>query len=328
MTGKFIVSLDFELMWGVRDHMSTATYGDAILGGRKAIPEILRLFERYGIRATWATVGLLFARSRREMLEYMPDILPEYTNFSLGNYETIRHEIGESEEDDPLHFGRSLLDRIAETDGQEIATHTFAHYYCLEDGQTLEAFEADLDASLSIAASTGHELRSIVFPRNQYSDAHIKACADRGIVAFRGQPKEFAYRTMANRDVTRLVRATRLLDSVLPVLPRKDPIEPIAEAGGRDVRASRFLRPWRKDWPGFSTLHVRRICAEMKQAALEGRQFHLWWHPHNFGRNTDQNLVQLTKILNTFARLRHDHGMQSCSMRDAVLVKKDRPVAS
>ena len=105
-------------------------------------------------------------------------------------------------------------------------------------------------------------------------------------------------------------------------------MEPIAGAGGRDVTASRFLRPWRKDWPGFSTLHVRRISAEMKQAALEGRQFHLWWHPHNFGRNTDQNLAQLTKILNVFDRLRHDHGMQSCSMKDAVLGKEDRPEGS
>ena len=99
MTGKLIISLDVELMWGVREHMSAATYGDAILGGRKAIPKMLRMFEEHGIRATWATVGLLFARSRSEMLEHMPDVLPEYVNAELGNYAAVRTDVGENEED-------------------------------------------------------------------------------------------------------------------------------------------------------------------------------------------------------------------------------------
>ena len=37
MSGSFVISLDFELMWGVRDHRSIADYGDAVLGGREAI---------------------------------------------------------------------------------------------------------------------------------------------------------------------------------------------------------------------------------------------------------------------------------------------------
>ena len=67
MTSSFIISLDFELMWGVRDHRGLADYGDAVLGVRRAIPEILARFEAAGIRATWATVGLLFARTREEI---------------------------------------------------------------------------------------------------------------------------------------------------------------------------------------------------------------------------------------------------------------------
>jgi peptidoglycan/xylan/chitin deacetylase (PgdA/CDA1 family) len=318
MPGKLIISLDFELMWGVRDHLSAATYGDAVLGGRRAIPRMLNLFEQYGIHATWATVGLLFAASRREMQDYLPTVLPQYTNRSLGNCDAVWNDVGDNEQVDPLHFGRSLLDQIASTDGQEIASHTFAHYYCLEDGQTLEAFAADIDASLAIARSVGHELRSIVFPRNQYSDAHIKSCADRGIVAFRGQPTGFAYRPMAKREETMFVRGARLVDSVVPVLPRSDPTETIFQAGAINVPASRFLRPWCSDWPTFSKLHVIRICAEMTQAAREDRQYHLWWHPHNFGRNMEQNLAQLVKILDAFAQLRDDFGMKSCSMAGAI----------
>ncbi|MRU15691.1 hypothetical protein FDP25_09640 [Roseovarius sp. A21] len=317
MTGKFIVSLDFELMWGVRYHMGRDDYGDAVLGGRQAIPEILKLFSQYGVHATWATVGLLFARTRKEMLDYIPDDLPKYTNASLSNYEAIQGDIGENEKEDPYHFGRSLLDLVAETPGQEVATHTFSHFYCLEDGQTLSAFKADIQSAKAIAKSAGHELKSIVFPRNQYHDDHVEICVAEGITTFRGQPDVFAYRTMANRDVTPLVRGVRLLDSIMPVVPRTDPRRPKQCAGATDVKASRFLRPWRSSLPAYSTLHLNRIRSEMRTAAQQGRQFHLWWHPHNFGRNARENLMQLEKVLEEYARLRLSHGMESVTMSDA-----------
>jgi hypothetical protein len=47
MSGEFVISLDFELMWGVRDHATRDTYGANVLGGREAIPRIfpeVRLF--------------------------------------------------------------------------------------------------------------------------------------------------------------------------------------------------------------------------------------------------------------------------------------------
>ena len=308
-------------MWGVRYHMSTDTYGDAVLGGREAIPEMLKLFSRYGVHATWATVGLLFARTRQEMLDYMPDVLPNYTNASLSNYEAIQGDIGENEKEDPYHFGRSLLDLVADTPGQEVATHTFAHFYCLEDGQTLAAFKADIQSAKAIAENAGHSLKSIVFPRNQYRKDHLEICAAEGIKTFRGQPDIFAYRSMTNREVTPLVRGVRLLDSFMPVVPRKDPLRPQQFAGASDVKASRFLRPWRASWPAYSSLHLNRVRSEMRSAAEQGRQFHLWWHPHNFGRNARENLVQLEKILDEYARLKSSHGMESVTMSEAAQEK-------
>ena len=63
MRGKFIVSLDFELFWGMQDCVDLAEYEANILGGRKAIPKILALFRKHGIHATWATVGFLFGKN-------------------------------------------------------------------------------------------------------------------------------------------------------------------------------------------------------------------------------------------------------------------------
>ena len=66
--GNFVISLDYELMWGVRDHATRESYGPNVLGGREAIPAMLDLFHRRGIRATWATVGALLCESKDELL--------------------------------------------------------------------------------------------------------------------------------------------------------------------------------------------------------------------------------------------------------------------
>jgi hypothetical protein len=50
-TGKFVISLDFELMWGVRD-TQTIENGDAIIGTRIALEQILSSFEKHCIKAT------------------------------------------------------------------------------------------------------------------------------------------------------------------------------------------------------------------------------------------------------------------------------------
>ena len=72
---RFIVSLDFELMWGVRETRTVQTYGANILGGRDAIPQLLDLFAAHGVKATWATVGMVLFATRAELLDALPEIL-------------------------------------------------------------------------------------------------------------------------------------------------------------------------------------------------------------------------------------------------------------
>jgi len=133
MTGALVISLDFELHWGVRDKRSIPSYRENLLGARRAVPAMLGMFRQFGIRATWAIVGLLLAESRREMLDRMPARRPRYRRADLSPYDAFG-DVGENERDDPYHFASSLVRRIAASSEQEIATHTFGHYYCLEDG--------------------------------------------------------------------------------------------------------------------------------------------------------------------------------------------------
>jgi peptidoglycan/xylan/chitin deacetylase (PgdA/CDA1 family) len=316
MAGKLVVSLDFELMWGVRDHRTTRDYGDAVLGGRRAIPEMLRRFEAAGVRATWATVGLLFARNRDEMLAYAPQVKPSYENEGLSPYAAISDQIGEDEQTDPLHYGRSLIDQIRSTEGQEIATHTYSHYYCLEPGQTADAFDADIQSAVRIAAEAGVRLSSIVFPRNQMTDVHIGICASHGITAFRGNQGGIAYQSRPQSGNTLWVRGMRFADGVLPVTGRSS--YPWATADGRsvDVRASRFLRPFSPRLSVYHDLHVKQVIRELRSAAARGEVYHLWWHPHNMGEYTERQLAGLDRILNEYRSLRDEYGFSSATMQE------------
>jgi len=44
--------------------------------------------------------------------------------------------------------------------------------------------------------------------------------------------------------------------------------------------------------------------------------FHLWWHPHNFGVNTDSNLSFLRAILEHYRALQRRFEFQSLTMAE------------
>lgn len=162
MSGQFVISLDFELLWGVRDHADRDSYGKNVLGARTAVPKMLELFAENGISATWATVGFLFCETKEELMASLPSEQPTYSNPRLSNFSYL-DEVGKDERSDPYYFAPSLISEIQQTPGQEIGTHTLSHYYCLEDGQSLSAFEADIVAARKLADARGIALRSIVF---------------------------------------------------------------------------------------------------------------------------------------------------------------------
>ena len=78
-----VISLDFELFWGVRDVTSISRYGKNILGVREAVPAILKLFRSYGVSATWAVVGLATFENKKEIYSSIPIEQPKYVNQHL-----------------------------------------------------------------------------------------------------------------------------------------------------------------------------------------------------------------------------------------------------
>lgn len=315
--GALVISLDFELHWGVRDRRSTTgPYRQNLLGAREAIPHILDIFDEFGVAATWATVGLLFARSREEARSYWPRERPGYLDTRLDPY---AEAVGEDEDDDPFHYAPSLVSLIHAAPRQELATHTFSHYYCLEPGQGREAFSADVASAVAIASDRGIGLTSIVFPRNQVSGGYTQVLLDHGITCYRGsQPGRLHRPGPTSQRRGAATRALRLADAYLPVsgagLTRW---ESVPEASGLcNVPASRFLRPYAPRLRALEPRRVSHMLWAMRRAASSRSLFHLWWHPHNFGTERDRNLAVLRQLLVEFSRLRSEHGMLSLSMRD------------
>jgi peptidoglycan/xylan/chitin deacetylase (PgdA/CDA1 family) len=316
--GTFTISLDFELYWGVHDQRSLTAYAPNLLGARDAIPRMLELFDRYGVHCTWATVGLLFFDRKAELMEYLPEARPRYANPALSPYPRIG-QIGPNERQDPYHYGLSLIEQIRDCPGQEIGTHTFSHYYCLEpgeteDGQTEATFRADLLAARRAAERLGITPRSLVFPRNQYRHDYLEACRAAGLEVVRGNHPAWWFRAESRGSEGLFKRACRMSDDYLP-LSREDCPHPEAlDDHLIDVRGSRFLRPPSRRLRPFEPLRLHRITAGLSRAAKSGAIYHLWWHPHNFGTDPEYSLMFLERVLKHFQHLTQTHGMRSDGM--------------
>jgi hypothetical protein len=80
--------------------------------------------------------------------------------------------------------------------------------------------------------------------------------------------------------------------------------------------SSRFLRPYSRKLSFFENLKYLRIKKAMTFAAKNNLIFHLWWHPHNFGKNLEQNINMLNKILMHYKYLNNKYGYESVTMSE------------
>ncbi|HEX4799408.1 MAG TPA: polysaccharide deacetylase [Candidatus Paceibacterota bacterium] len=320
--GYFVVSLDFELFWGMFDKQTIDSYGERILGERTAIPRTLDLFHSYGIHATWATVGMLMVRDKKELCAHLPPphLRPHYTDARMSSYHYIdTTRIGNNETDDPYHYGASMVQAITRVPFQEIGNHTFSHFYCM-DGEHNEpsVFEADLDAHARIAKTYSLYPTAVVFPRNQACTQALRVCYKKGIRVYRGNETHLWYHARKDAAQSLLIRAFRLIDHYINLSGHHTYLlTPPTEGVLYNVPASRFLRPWSNKLRFLEWLKIRRITRAMTHAAKNGEVFHLWWHPHNMGIDQIENFTTLKKIIDHYIALKHAYGMESLTMTEA-----------
>jgi peptidoglycan/xylan/chitin deacetylase (PgdA/CDA1 family) len=270
---------------------------------------MLALFRRYGINATWATVGMAMCRDHAHWRAIRPAAAPTYARRSCSTYEQ-----DDAARDYPrLFFARPLVQQIIDSPGQELASHTYSHFYCGEAGATTQQFADDLACARDIAKDMGVHCKSLVFPRNQVNPEFLASAKLAGFRVYRGNPGHWLYRHGHQAPAGAAGRVGRLADTWLP-LSGAGVVQPRGCAGMVDLPASLFLRAWSRPFDLLEPLRMSRLKYGMTEAARSGGVFHLWWHPHNFGLHTARNLAVLETLLRHYCTLRDKFGMQSRSM--------------
>ena len=311
----FVISLDFEKMWGVFDKRNITSYGDNVANVELVISKLLVLFEKYDIHCTWATVGMLFHQNIQSCKIKYPTVLPAYTNYKFSSYHHLKQI---SSDDFNIYYsGLASIKMISKIPNQEIATHTYSHFYCLEEGASLEAFCKDLDMAINISKENGFEIKSIVFPRNQYDTTFCEVCSKMGIKSFRGTESSWVHRSRNQNELTSLHRVIRFIDSYINLTgPNIYKNLSINSKQLINIPASFFFRPFSPKLFCLEWLKIKRLKNSMLRAAREGSLFHLWWHPHNFGKNIEENISQLESILIYYTELKNQFGMKSKTMNE------------
>lgn len=323
MSGQFIVSLDFELHWGVFDQRTVDSYRENLSNVPEVINRLLAMADKYDVKLTFATVGFLFAKDKQDLLNHLPKQQPTFVHERYSPYPLIE-SIGNSEEDDPFHYSHSLIKKIRDNGNHEISTHTFCHYYCHGLGQTVEQFADDLKSAIAIARQMDIKLESIIFPRNmidlRYEQdlPYIETIYNLGFKSYRGKEKAFIYNIFTQKfyhgwyifKIFRMIDAYSNITGMntynMDELYRKDlPL---------NIPSSRLLRAYNKKARFLEPLKVHRIISGMRHAAKNNEMFHLWWHPHNFGTHTDQNFKNLEAIFQEYSILNKKHGFMSETM--------------
>ena len=317
MSGKFVISLDFELMWGVRDKRTIENYGDSTEAVHAVIPRLLQQFNRYGVHATFSIVGLLFFESKEEILKALPRLLPNYKDKNLSPYINHFEKVGQDYLQDKHHFAPLLIKEIQKNKIHEIGTHTFSHYYCLEKGQNIEEFKEDIFAAKAIAKLYGIHLKSIVFPRNQCNKEYLEDLSKQGILSYRGTEKSWLYRAKAGEEESKLRRVLRLVDSFINISGHNTYSDQLMfSTKPINIPSSRLLRAHSKRLKFLNFLKLNRIKSGMLHAAKTNTTYHLWWHPHNFGRDVEKNFIFLEEILKYYQFLNAKYEFQSKTMTE------------
>ncbi len=321
--GTFVISLDYEIHWGVFDAMTLDNYGENLKNVDVVIERLLLLCEKYDVKLTFATVGMLFAKNKADLQKFSPKNKPSYNDNNLDPFRLI-HSIGDSENDDKLHYAVSMINKLKNSI-HEVGTHTYSHYNCLAKGQTIDQFEEDVIAAKKIANNLDIDVESIVFPKNQVNKPYLDICEKHGILSYRGTENNGIYNGRGLKGImknVKMVRLKRLLDGYFNLtgyntynvdeINKKNTII--------NLPSSRFLRPYLKNLSLFEFLKVRRIKNAMKHAAKNNEMFHLWWHPHNFGAQIDQNFKNLERIFIAYKELNLKYQFESITMTE--LTKK------
>lgn len=298
-----VISMDFEMRWGVHDvyGLNFDGYRKNLENCRDVVTATLQLLTERDLHATWATVGALGMDDWNDYFSFAPPP-PSYAEPRFA----VRHEYADMDPEGTLHFAPDLIRNIVKSEGQELGSHSFSHLYFQEPGIIIEDFLLDMFAVEKLWAERfGVTPVSLVFPRNQ--GAFLEQLDLTSIKISRGNESAWFYDCNTQSNNSLYPRLLRLADSVNPWTNRVSRLE------NKILRASMFIRfalpepLWR--------LQIIRLKKELSNLS-PGDISHLWWHPHNLGFDLKTGLCRLNEVLDVVAEACNYNSVVSMNMRD------------
>lgn len=311
--GIFILSLDFELIWGTADLGLEHFRNACVIERQVVIDRLLQLFEEFDISATWAILGHLFLdKCEPQNGIKHPEIVRP--NFDWIKEDWFAHDPGGTENEKSIHLGKSLVEKIRNCSvHQEIGSHSFSHIVFGDEDCSRETAETEITESIRVAEEQGINLKSFVFPRNEIG--HLDLLKKFGFDCYRGvEPNWYENRSVSEK----LRRGLRLFDVIRAatpptILPQKD------DTGMWNIAGSAMYFPmhgFRRHIP-VST-RVKRAVKGINAAVAKKEIFHFWFHPTNMVDEMEKMFDGLRQILEYVAKLRDQGKLDVLTMGEVV----------
>ena len=170
---NLVISADFELGWAFRYSRKNNRPEEMADRARRNFPFLIKLFEEYNIKITWATVGHLFLRECKKGDHDWMHRIPFFTNknwvFSKGDwfdcdpYSSIR--------DDKTWYAPDLIEKILNSRVEhEVGCHSFSHIDFSDKNCPRKVAEDEIKACIEVAKQWDINLKSFVFPGGTYGN--------------------------------------------------------------------------------------------------------------------------------------------------------------
>ena len=307
--GIFTISLDTELAWGMVDKpealKANMKYYERT---RDVIDQLLLLFKKYEISATWAFVGHLFLETCSLIGGQKHPEIPR-SNYPWYRDDWFAADPCTNFERDPSWYGSDIIDSLLSCSvKQEVGCHSFSHILFGDQNTKRETVRAELGACQKMAKELGLNLKSFVFPRNM--EGYLDELKAAGFTAFRGSDPLW-YKGLP----AKLKKVSHIADqafSLSPPVVMPEVRESLVNIPGSMLYLS--MDGFRRYIPVNS--RIKKARKGLHRAVKEKMIFHLWLHPFNLATAPEKLLPGFEEILKEADALRNKGVLEIKTMND------------
>ena len=279
---SFVLSIDLELAWGVRDKLSSSILKKIIDTERLICENLINIFEENEIPVTWAVVSALLDNKNKMINDqnhkawYAPDILDNIL--------------------------RSKINHL-------IASHSYGHKEFNKCSR--EEIIIDFEKSSSVFKSININTDVFVFPRNQVF--HLDILKKNQFKTYRSVDRSW-YKRIYNYNKL-LGKMSNIIDKTFPI-KTNSVMSSIDKFGLIEIPSSILLISKNGIRTIISNYSMFKKVKDGIDLAIHRNEcFHIWFHPSNFYYKTDSQFDLLKKIIN-YVNSKREQGLIEIKLLD------------